>query len=155
MPFKLSFLKDKGKNVYIAHGCDISFNKVSVGSNVYVGPFCYFISPKNNIVIGNFVMFGPNVIISSSNHDFSRKSITIYEQSKNNNFDKGGDVIIEDDVWIGSGAIILQGVRIGKGSIVGAGSVVSRNVPEYSIYTGVKNRMIKERFLSLQKNKIK
>ena len=55
-----------------------------------------------------------------------------------------GPIIVEDDVWIGFGSIILSGVRIGKGSVIGAGSVVSKDVPPYSIYAG--NKVIRPRF---------
>lgn len=55
-----------------------------------------------------------------------------------------GPIIVEDDVWIGYGAIILSGVKIGKGSVIGAGSVVAKNVEPYSIYVG--NKVIKKRF---------
>ena len=56
-----------------------------------------------------------------------------------------GEVIIEDDVWIGTGAIINKGVRIGKGSVIGSGSVVTQNIPPYSIAVGVPCRVIKSR----------
>lgn len=55
-----------------------------------------------------------------------------------------GPIIIEDDVWIGFGAIILSGVTLGKGCVIGAGSVVTKNVPPYAIYAG--NRVVKYRF---------
>ncbi|MBQ7799060.1 MAG: antibiotic acetyltransferase, partial [Oscillospiraceae bacterium] len=60
--------------------------------------------------------------------------------------DNDQDVIIEDDVWIGTNAIILKGVKIGRGSVIGAGSVVTRNVPSYTIHVGSHGIFEKERF---------
>jgi acetyltransferase-like isoleucine patch superfamily enzyme len=54
-------------------------------------------------------------------------------------------VIIEDDVWIGANATILPGVRVGKGSVIGAGSVVTNDIPEYSIAVGIPARVISKR----------
>lgn len=71
---------------------------------------------------------------------FSQQSIWRYEISgrKNNN------IIIEDDVWIGYGVLILSGIRIGKGSVIGAKAIVTKDVPPYSVFVG--NKVIKERF---------
>jgi len=57
-----------------------------------------------------------------------------------------GEIIIEDDVWIGFGAIILSGVRIGRGSIIAAGAVVLKDVPPYTIFTPVQNHVLRRRF---------
>jgi acetyltransferase-like isoleucine patch superfamily enzyme len=146
MPLKLLFLYKKGKNVYIGQGCDLTFDHVLVGNNVYIGPNCFFISPKNFIKIGNNVMFGPNVMVISSNHNISNQDQLMFNLAKNHDLDTGKDINIEDDVWIGSGSIILQGVTIHKGSVVGAGSVVSRDIPPNSVYVGVKPKLIKSRF---------
>lgn len=65
---------------------------------------------------------------------------------KNNEALSKGNIIIEDDVWIGQGAIILSGVTIGRGSVIGAGAVVAKDIPPYSIVVGNPGKVIKKRF---------
>lgn len=84
------------------------------------------------IRIGNRVMLGPDVRILTSNHDLAtRKTVT-------------APVVLEDDVWIGAGAILLPGVTIGRGAVVAAGAVVTKDVPEQALVGGVPARQIKE-----------
>lgn len=68
----------------------------------------------------------------------------VYHEPDSNAADHSLDIIIEDDVWIGYDSLILSGVRIGKGSVIGARSVVAKNVPPYSVFVG--NKVIKKRF---------
>ena len=84
------------------------------------------------VIIGNDVMMGPECIIYTQNHDFSRTDIPMNKQG----FSEEKPVIIGDDVWIGGRVIILPGVNVGKGAIIGAGSVVTKDVPEYAIVAG-------------------
>lgn len=93
------------------------------------------------VVIGNNVMMGPDVKIYSRNHKFSNILIPMNQQG----FQKYEEVIIEDDVWIGANVIILPGVKIGKGSILGAGCVISKNVEPYSIMVGNPAKKVKSR----------
>lgn len=93
------------------------------------------------LTIGNYVMMGPEVIIYTKNHKTSSKDIPMLNQG----ITDPQEVIIEDDVWIGARAIILPGVRIGKGSIVAAGAVVSKDVEPYAIVGGVPAKKIKSR----------
>lgn len=81
------------------------------------------------VVIGNRVQFGPNVSIYSAGHDTSVLSRIKFVEF-------GHPVFIEDDCWIGGNVVILPGVRIGKGSTVGAGSVVTKDIPPYSVAVG-------------------
>jgi acetyltransferase-like isoleucine patch superfamily enzyme len=93
--------------------------------------------------IGNGVMFGPEVMIIGGDHNFSVVGRLM------NQVKEGGvnlPIIIEDDVWIGSRAIILKGVKIGEGAVVGAGSVVTKSLPPYSISVGNPCRPLKCRF---------
>ncbi|WP_207715004.1 CatB-related O-acetyltransferase [Clostridium estertheticum] len=106
---------------------------------------------ESGSIIGRFCSFAPGVRIGGLNHP--TKWITthpILYNGKYNFFDdktvKAKSVIIEDDVWIGFDAIILGGVKIGKGAIVGAGSVVTKNVLPYSIVAGNPAKVIKFRF---------
>ena len=110
-----------------------------VGNHSAIGPLNY-IGPSGKIVIGNHVMLGPNVSMSAENHLFDNPEQTIKSQGV---VRKG--ITIEDDVWIGSGAMIMDGVTIGQGSVVAAGSVVTKDVPPLSIVGGVPAKVIKMR----------
>lgn len=96
---------------------------------------------QGNVKIGKHVMMGPEVLIYTQNHNFSRLDITMDKQG----FSEEKQVIIEDDVWIGAKVIILPGVKIGQGSVIGAGSVVSKNIPEYSVAVGNPCKVVKKR----------
>jgi acetyltransferase-like isoleucine patch superfamily enzyme len=94
-------------------------------------------------------MFGPNVSVHGGNHRhdiIGKYMIDIKLDEKLPENDQ--DVIIEDDCWIGTGAIILKGVTIGEGSIIGAGSVINKSVAPYSIVVGSKQQQIFSRFSS-------
>lgn len=108
-------------------------NFSSIGANSYIG--C-----SGFIRIGNNVMMGPNVNLMAENHIFSRTDIPMIQQGVSN---KG--ITIEDDVWIGAKATILDGVVIGKGSVIAAGAVITSNVEPYSVMGGVPGRKIKSR----------
>ena len=84
---------------------------------------------------------GPEVIIYTQNHSYSKKSVLI----RNQGYDDYKKVVIEDDVWIGRRAMIMPGSHIGKGAVIAAGSVVSGNVPEYAVVGGVPAKVIKYR----------
>lgn len=117
-------------------------------SNVSIGKNCFFNHNTiinggkeiSKITIGDNVQTGPNVAIYAYNHAFESKSKIIKEQGY---IDK--DVTIESDVWIGANAVILPGVTIGKGSVIAAGSVVTKNIPKYSICGGVPAKVLKAR----------
>lgn len=100
----------------------------------------FFINARGGLSIGKNVLIGPYVIIYTTNHIYSDISIPINEQGQTEEA-----VIIEDDVWIGAKAIILPGVNIGKGSIVAAGAVVTKDVPPYSIVGGIPAKIIRNR----------
>ena len=92
-------------------------------------------------------MFGPAVTIVSGDHRsdiIGKYMIEITDSEKRSEDDL--DVVIEDDVWVGTGAIILKGVTIGRGSIIAAGALITKDVPPYSIVGGVPARVIKMRF---------
>ena len=86
-------------------------------------------------------MMGRDVIIMASSHKFDDCNIPMRLQG----YKPVKEVIIEDDVWIGHRVIILPGVNIGKGSIIGAGSVVTRDVPQYAIVGGIPAKIIRYR----------
>ncbi|MBO4500451.1 MAG: acyltransferase [Bacteroidaceae bacterium] len=119
----------QGYNIEIGEGCLINHNNVLQAGKA-----------DAKIRIGNYVHTGANVMIIAFNHAFDTREIPTIKQDY---YD--AEIIIEDDVWIGGGAIILAGVHIGKGAIIAAGAVVNRDVPPYSIVGGVPARILKYR----------
>ena len=112
--------------------------KVEIGINCQINENVFI----QGAVVGDHVMIAPNVAILCNIKDISRTDIPMNMQGWKV---KGEKVIIENDVWIGRNAIIMPGVRIAKGSVVGAGSVVTHDVPPYSIVGGVPARIISNR----------
>ncbi len=112
---------------------------LEIGNNVGIAQNC-FIQVRGKVVIGNDVIFGPGVYVFSENHNFDDPDLPVVVQGETRI-----GVTIEDGVWIGSRAIILDGVRIGRNSIVAAGSVVNKDVPAYSIVAGIPAKVIRNR----------
>jgi len=113
---------------------------LKVGNNSSIGPYAY-IGCSGYIEIGDNVMMSPRVSIYSENHNFSDTDIPMIEQGVTRSFVK-----IEDDCWIAANSVILAGVTVGKGSVVAAGSVVTKDVPPYSIVAGNPAKIIKSRY---------
>ena len=111
-------------------GSHVTFN-----SNVMVNA-----RGKGKIFIGNNVLIGPNVVLRSNNHSFNDINIPIKEQGMTY-----GDIFIEDDVWISANSVILPNCKLGKGSIIAAGAVVTSDVESYSIVGGVPAKKIRRR----------
>jgi galactoside O-acetyltransferase len=108
-------------------------NNCSVNSNVQFG------AAKGSIIVGDNVIIAPNVVLRAANHGILR-SMPIREQAS-----IGGEILIEDDVWIGSNAVVTSGVKVARGTVVAAGAVVTRSTEPYSIVAGVPARKIGER----------
>lgn len=124
-----------------------SYENIEIGNDVNLGYRPVLIAAKSKIVIGNHVMFGPEVTIRGGNHRIDivgRYMIDIREDEKRSEDDPG--VVIEADVWIGTRAVILAGVRVGRGPVVGACAVVTKSVPPYAIVGGNPARVIRMRF---------
>lgn len=109
---------------------------ISVGDKCSINEFCFL---SGNISIGDGVRIANQVSIHSFDHGMDREEM-IHEQGLNM-----GKVEIEDDVWIGTGSRILKDVSIGKGAVIGAGSVVNSDIPPYKIAGGVPAEVITER----------
>ena len=128
-------------------------NSMTIGENVYIGKYC---SLETDIEIGNDVLIGNNVgLIGKYDHDYSCLGKSIKDSPWIGDPDyqfkgKGLRIVIENDVWIGYGSIIVSGVRIGRGAIVAAGSVVLKDVEPYSIVAGNPAREISKRFIDNQ-----
>ena len=112
---------------------------LSIGKNSSIGPEGY-VGCSGKIEIGSNVMIGPKCSLFAENHNFSDTTTAIKSQGVNQ---KG--IIIEDDCWIGSNCIILDGVTIGIGSVIGAGTLISRDVPRNSIVIDQRTKAIKIR----------
>lgn len=112
---------------------------LTMGNNSNIGPYNY-IGCSGKITIGNNVLLAPRVSIYAENHVFDHPEILIRDQGVEKK-----EVIIEDDCWIAANSILLAGVTIGRGSVVAAGSVVTENVPPYSVVAGVPAKWIKSR----------
>lgn len=117
-----------GTNVNVERGAN--FNpKIKIGDNSGIGIRCEL---NGNITIGKNVLMGPEVVFYTENHEFKDRNKLIMEQGNR----KEEPITIGDDCWIGRRSIILPGVTIGKGTIIGAGSIVTKSFPEYSIIGG-------------------
>lgn len=119
-----------GQNVKIGDNCLINHNNLLQPGK----------GPNGSITIGNYVHTGVNVMFMAFNHGFYTTEIPTKEQDY-----MDAPIVVEDDVWIGAGSIILAGVTIGKGAIIGAGAVVNKDVPPYAIVGGVPAKVIKYR----------
>ena len=114
---------------------------LTIGNNCNIGEHSH-VTVINNITIGNNVLTGPRVLITDNAHGDSETSILDKAPTARPLISKGG-VIIEDNVWIGEGAMIMPGVRVGKGSIIAANSVVTKDIPAYSVAAGTPAKIIK------------
>ena len=114
----------------------------SYGQNIHIGDHVYLnflctILDNNEVHIGHHVMIGPGVQIYTAAHP-------LQVEARNQGWEVAKPIVIEDNVWIGGGAIILPGVRIGRNAVVGAGAVVSRSVPANTVVAGNPARVIRE-----------
>ena len=133
-----------GRNVMISpssyYGRDLGIG-LEMGDNSSIGPHGY-IGCSGKIKIGSNVMFGPKCSLFAENHLFSDTTSTIKSQGVSN---KG--INVEDDCWIGSNVIILDGVTIGKGSVIGAGTIITKDIPAYSVVIDKREKIVKSRLV--------
>jgi maltose O-acetyltransferase len=107
-----------------------------LGDHVFIGYSCTILD-NNDVRIGNHVMIGPAVQIYTAAH-------ALQAQARIQGWEVAKPIVIEDNAWIGGGAIILPGVTIGRNAVVGAGAVVSRNVAANTVVAGNPARVIRE-----------
>lgn len=112
---------------------------LTMGEHSSIGPYGY-VGCSGRITIGKNVMFGPKCSLFAENHVFSNKDSSIKSQGVQQ---KG--ITIEDDCWIGSNVTILDGVTIGKGSVIGAGTLVTKDIPAGSVVVDKREKKIRER----------
>jgi acetyltransferase-like isoleucine patch superfamily enzyme len=126
-------------------------NRLTIGNNVYIGKYCTL---QTDMTIGSNVVIGNNVgLIGKYDHDYSRIGTSIKDapwigEAEYTFKGKGQKIVIENDVWIGYGAIVFSGVCVHRGAILAAGSVVTKDVPAYAIVAGNLARQIDVRFSS-------
>lgn len=132
-------LRKCGSGVRIAPGARFGSGiVVSLGNNSNLSRNCWLLG---DVTIGDNVMMGPEVIILTSNHVFCSTEKPMIVQGQ----EEMKPVVIGNDVWIGTRTIILPGVTVGSHSIIGAGSVVTEDVPEWAIAAGNPARVIQYR----------
>lgn len=140
----------------IGDGCFIehttAYGHIELGNYVSIsGPGTILHSVNGKIKIGSFSSIAENVSIQEFNHDM-RKATTaamqlyFFTHRFEDDVVSKGDVVLEEDVWVGSNAVILSGVHIGRGAVISAGAVVTKDVPAYTIVGGVPAKPIKMRF---------
>ena len=135
---------------HAGHGVELwAKHNITIGKNFYIGRYSQI---ECDAYIGNNVIFANYVaLVGRYDHHFQQISMPIALASQIRDIDynwKGlnSTIIIEDDVWIGYGAIIMSGIKIGKGSIIAAGSVVTKDITPYSIAGGNPAKFIRYRF---------
>ena len=173
------FVCEFGDNSLIGYPCSLHGDRkrLSIGTHVYIGkqtviePICKYggqklpskivignyctigefnhITAVNNIIIGDGLLTGRRVLLSNNNHgDFSKDDLKVRPAERR--ITSKGDLVIENNVWIGEGASVLGSLRIGEGSVIAANSVVTKDVPSYTLVAGVPARIIK----SLKENSL-
>ncbi len=136
---RLLAMRSEGRLV-IMKDCTIAApHRISFGKNVFINQEC-LLDPHGGIYIGSNVIIGHRTQIYTINHKFKQKNVPIRYQGSETK-----PVIIEDDVWIAAGCIILPSVTIGTGAIIAAGSVVTKDVQAYSIVGGNPAKLIRMR----------
>ncbi len=124
-------------NVHITFSHNITSGQ-DVSMNVGV-----YIDAQGGIALGNGIMIGPQCSLITSGHGHKQTDVFMCKQPL-----EYGPIVIEDDVWIGAGATILPGVRIGRGSIVAAGAVVVSDIPPFSVCGGIPAKVLRSRKVS-------
>ncbi len=129
-----------GNNIFIFSPFHCSSPEgIQIGHDVNMSQNCS-IGGEGGVKIGNFVMIGANTLILSSNHGFAKANIPMVRQKP-----QAAPITIADDVWIGANVVVLPGVTIGQGAIVGAGSIVTKDIPSYAMVAGNPAKLIRKR----------
>jgi acetyltransferase-like isoleucine patch superfamily enzyme len=127
-----------GDNVVINKNVTIWVGSLTLGNNIQINPnTCIY----GRVIIGSNVMIAPNCMIASGNHGMEITGEPMIAQKSTSK----GPIRIGDDVWIASNSVLLDGVNVGNGAIVGAGSVVTKDVPPMAVVVGNPARVISYR----------
>lgn len=131
-----------GRNVYVGHQSILKGyyrNELRIGDETWIGQQC-FLHAAGGLTIGARVGIGPAVKVVTSQHtEAGRETAVLFSPIA------FAPVVIEDDADVGTGAVLLPGVTVGRGAIVGAGAVVTEDVPAYAVVAGVPARLIRYR----------
>lgn len=141
--FKYHFTKI-GKDFYCGKDLSVRSNTVTVGNDVFIGSYANL--AVKELIIDDYVMLAPRVGIIGGDHKYD----VVGTPCRFTGRDIEKSVYIGRDAWVGYNSIILHGVNIGEGSIIAAGSIVTKNVPPYSIYAGQPAKFLKYRFPTLK-----
>lgn len=122
-------------------GINRSVELIEIGENTKLNSNVMINADIGGIIqIGKNVLIGPNVVIRASNHNFEKRDELIRLQGHTS-----GRIIIGDDVWIGANVVILPNISIGTGAVIGAGSVVTKDIADYSLAIGIPAKIIRSR----------
>lgn len=126
---------------YISERCNVGYpSNITIGENSYINGGDIIASKNAKIIIGDNCLISYNVHNRTDMHEYKHKSLLINRQGHSEQ-----DIIIEDDCWIGFGAQIMPGITVGRGAVVGAGAVLTRDAEPYGIYVGIPAKKVKER----------
>ncbi|MCL4183311.1 MAG: acyltransferase [Burkholderiaceae bacterium] len=130
-----------GDNVLLGRGSILTCNRstISIGGFVSIGPYCFLVS-RSRLSIGSNVAIGAGTYLLGGGHAHDDVDTPVIRQARTSQ-----GIVVEDGAWIGIGAKILDGVTIGQHSIVGAGAVVSKDVPPWSVVLGNPARVVEKR----------
>lgn len=133
-----------GDRVHLYRGTIIEVGaggSVVIGDNTHIQASCNLKGFLGNLIIGRDVQIAPHCGFSPYEHNFEERDRLIHQQG----IRTAGDIVLEDDVWLGLGVAVLEGVHIGKGAVIGAGAVVTQDIPAYGIAVGVPAHVIRLR----------
>ncbi len=131
--------RDVGRDCRLDKSLFVYPGRVSLGKRVYIGRYCYL---DGDITIGDFTMLASSVAVVGGDHAFHQPGVLMIDSGR----EHWKPTKIGRDCWIGHGAILLNGITIGDGSIVAAGSVVLSDVPPLTIVAGNPARVVRPRF---------
>ncbi len=128
-----------GNGVRIGRHCVVTAQEGSLvlGDRVALSPGVHLSADGGSIAVGAKTAIGPGTVVRASNHKFEDRRVPIMDQGH-----VPGRIVIEDDVWIGANCVVTPDVVIGHGAVVGAGAVVTRDVPPFAVAGGVPARII-------------
>jgi len=128
-----------GNSVLLGRGSILSCaaGTIEIGDDVSIGPYCYLRAGLCPVTVGSLVTIGAHTVIISGSPDYQRLDVPMQRQ-----IGSLQGIRIQNDVWIGVGVRVIDGVTIGNGSVVGAGAVVIEDVPDYAIVAGVPARLV-------------